>query len=508
MLCKVFCASCTGMDVFTVTVEADVSDGICFYLVGLADNAIRESQQRISTALSKYGYRIPGKKIVINLAPANLKKGGSSFDLAIAISIINASRQTDLPNLQDFVILGELALDGSLRAVSGALPMIIHAKEQGFKACILPKESAFEGAEIDGIKIFGAETFGDVIEILKDPSLAQDKIITYSAIEQEETKSQQYNLDFSQVKGHTFAKKGLEIAAAGGHNVIMVGSPGSGKTLLAKCVPSILPLMSKKESIETSKIYSIAGEFNSKSGLIKKRPFRQPHHTSTIPSLTGGGTYGLPGEISLAHNGVLFLDEFAEFSRPVLEILRQPLEDRQIQISRVRTKYCYPASFMLIAAMNPCPCGYLDDDNGKCTCSTSMISRYMGKISGPLMDRIDIQLRIRPVPSSKLLDRGKEESSLIISKRVKLARDIQLERYKDEKFFSNAQIPSHLLEKYCKINQEESTYLCRIISKLGVSARGYSRILKIARTIADLDNCKQINISHITTAIQFKSMEL
>ncbi len=512
MLCKIYCAYGRGLEVFTVTVEVDVSEGIAFYLVGLPDNAVKESQQRISCALAQYKYRIPGRKIVINLAPANLKKGGSAFDAAIAIGIIQASGQVSFNNLDDFVILGELALDGTLRPVKGALPIIIHAKQMGFKGCILPYESAIEGCEIDGITLFGARTIGDVIEILDAPDLASEWVIN-----SENLRNKRLNIakevddksmyDFKFVKGQHLAKKGLEIAAAGGHNVIMVGSPGSGKTLMAKCFSTILPKMGREESIETSKIYSVAGLLNSNGGLITKRPFREPHHTSTVQALAGSGINGLPGEISLAHNGVLFLDEFAEFPRYSIEILRQPLEEGQIQICRAKSRICYPASFMLVAAMNPCPCGYLYEEPGRCRCSTAAILKYSSKVSGPILDRIDIQLNVMPVKADVITmedDIIEQEGSSEMAERVAKARVIQQERYRDEKFYSNANIPQNCLSKYCKIGKREQQYLKMIIEKNSISARGYSRILKISRTIADLDGAKDIELKHISQAIQFR----
>jgi magnesium chelatase family protein len=468
---------------------------------------------------------------VVNLAPANVKKEGSAFDVAIAIGIISASGQATFPNPEDFLILGELALDGSLRPVTGALPIILHARDCGFKGCILPAESAVEGAEIEGVTVFAAQNLGDVIDILKEPELAADKVVQYAGrgvgpgvsggdagaltgfvvAEKGSTtgatpQGEKYPYDFADVKGQQLVKAGLEIAAAGGHNVIMVGSPGSGKTFMAKCMKSILPPMSTKEAIETSKIYSVAGLFPAGGGLIRERPFRQPHHTSTIQSLAGSGVYGLPGEISLAHNGVLFLDEFAEFSRSALEILRQPLEDRVIQICRARTRFCYPASFMLVAAMNPCPCGYLYDQRIQCTCSSSAVMKYASKISGPLMDRIDIQLNVAPVLAEDLLGdtTSAGEPSCVIAARVAKARAVQLKRYAGEGFYTNAQIPPSLLQKYCKIGAEQKNYLMRIVSQLNISARGYSRILKISRTIADLDGDDFISLRHISKAIQFK----
>ncbi|MBE6246302.1 MAG: ATP-binding protein [Bacteroidales bacterium] len=500
MLKKVYCASCKGLEVTTVTVEVDVSDGICFYLVGLADSAIRESQQRISSALNKFGYRIPGKKIIINLAPANLRKEGSAFDAAIAIGILSASGQIETEWTNDFMIMGELALDGSLRAIDGALPMAIHAAQHGFKGCILPKESAAECSDVDGITIFYAETLKDVIDILLAPDSASSRI----PLKREYIPKQHWDYDFGDVKGQPFAKKGLEIAAAGNHNAILVGSPGCGKTFMAKCLPSILPPLEKMEAIETSKIYSVAGLLKSSGGLIRERPFRSPHHTSTIQALAG--SVGMPGEVSLAHNGVLFADEIAEFGRASLEILRQPLEDREIQVCRARSRVCYPASFMLVAAMNPCPCGYLNDPKKNCTCSSSAIMKYTGKLSGPLMDRIDIQLNVRNVAPNEIvgLGKGDEEPSRVIARRVKMAREIQLARFMGENFYTNAQIPPGKLAKYCAIGEKEQIFLKRFIARQGISARGYSRILKISRTIADLDGKDFISLEHISKAVQLK----
>ena len=500
MLSKVYCASCKGLEATTVTVEVEVSDGICFYLVGLADNAIKESQQRIGSALGKFGYRIPGKKIIINLAPANLRKEGSAFDAAIAIGILTASGQIETRWNEDFLIMGELALDGSLRPIDGALPIAIHAAEKGFKGCILPKESAAECSEVDGTTIFYAQTLEDIINIITSPDTAS----SYIPLRREYVPKKEWEYDFADVKGQAFAKKGLEIAAAGGHNAILVGSPGCGKTFMAKCIPSILPPMEKQEAIETSKVYSIAGLLKSAGGLIRERPFRSPHHTSTIQSLAG--SLGMPGEVSLAHNGVLFADEIAEFGRASLEILRQPLEDREIQVCRAKTRVCYPASFMLIAAMNPCPCGYLNDPKKNCTCSSSAIMKYAGKLSGPLMDRIDIQLNVKSVSPEDIVGLGKtcEEPSREIAKRVKAARDIQLERFKGENFYTNAQIPAGKLAKYCRIGEREQLFLKNFIARQGISARGYSRILKISRTIADLDGKDFISLEHISIAVQLK----
>lgn len=508
MLCKVFCAGCSGLEAFTVTVEVDVTEGISFFMVGLPGSAVKESQQRISSALLRYGYRIPGRRIVINLAPAHLKKEGSSFDVAIAIGILSASGQVSFKNTGDFIILGELALDGSIREITGALPVALYAARQGYKYCIFPYVSALEAGELEEIKVFGVRTLRDVIDILQNPDHSADKIVNNGGGSGSAcmVPARDFSYDFSQVKGQRLAKKGLEIAAAGGHNVIMIGSPGSGKTFMAKCLPSILPVMSREEALETSKIYSVAGLFSASGGLMRERPFRQPHHTATVQSLAGSGVYGLPGEISLAHNGVLFLDEFAEFDRRVLEILRQPLEDGMIHICRARTRVSYPAAFMLVAAMNPCPCGYLYDEKARCVCSSPAVMRYLSKISGPLMDRIDIQLDISPVPAEDMVNGGGtgEEAGGIIAERVKKARDLQSKRYAGENFYTNAQIPPSLVGKYCRTGRAETAFLKKAISRFHISARGYVRILKISRTIADLDGDDFISLGHISRAIQFK----
>lgn len=520
MLCKVYCACCNGLEVTTVTVEVSVTDGIQFYLVGLPDSAVKESQQRIESALHCYGFRIPGKRITINLAPANIRKEGSSFDVPIAIGILCASAQLDeqvAGRLEEFIILGELSLDGKLRDIPGALPIIIHAKEQGFKACILPLSSAMEGAEIEGITVYSASTFKDVLEILMSAEECEDMIITSQSIRQEKSVQDEdlQNYDFAQVRGQKQAKRGLEIAAAGGHNIMLNGSPGSGKTFMAKCLRGILPPMSKEEAIQTSNIYSVAGLLAAESsrehhsgGLLRNRPFRSPHHSITPQALIGGGNKGLPGEISLAHNGVLFVDEFAEFDRRCLEVLRQPLEDGIVQISRVKGKHFYPARFMLVAAMNPCPCGNLYEEGGKCKCSSSAMMKYRGRISGPLLDRIDIQLIIRSVRSGDLVfSSGRnEEPSRVIAERVRKARLIQMERYAaaGESFFTNAAITPSKLSVYCRLSSMDERLVETFVNRHGVSARGYTRILKIARTIADLDGSQKITTAHLSEAFNLR----
>ena len=511
MLCKVFCACCTGLEAVIITVEADVAPGISFYLVGLPDSAVKESQQRINTALNHYGYRIPGRRIVINLAPANIRKEGSAFDVAIAIGIICASGQIPQENipqelLNRFLIMGELALDGSLRTFPGALPIALKAAESGFWGCIFPYEAAKECTEIDNIPIFAAKDIKEVIEILRSPQESQ----AYLASNRFATRANnpaftKYEYDFAQVKGQQCAKTALEIAAAGSHNIILTGTPGCGKTLMAKCLPSIMPPLTKKEAIETSQIYSISGILHNHNGFMKERPFRAPHHTSTVTALIGGGQSSLPGEISLAHNGILFMDEFCEFPRSIIDTLRQPMEDGFIQISRVKHKYLYPANFMLVATMNPCPCGYYGSAQHPCNCSTASIMKYTSRISGPILDRIDLHVFVNPVDTTELMAaNNSNECSRTIAQRVIAAREIQYERYKNEKFNTNSNIPASKIDHFCALGIKERNYIKGIINKLGLSARSYTRILKISRTIADLD-CKDfISLEHISKALQYR----
>ena len=515
MLCKVFCACCNGINGVIVTVEVDVSPGISFYLVGLPDIAVKESQQRIGAALNHYGYRIPGRKIIINMAPADMKKEGSAFDITIAIGILCASEQIpqeEIPQerLSRCIIMGELALDGSLRRFPGALPIAAHAAELGFEACIFPEESADECSDIDNITIFRAKNIKDVIDILKSPEEATPYIANCPDNSQStsiSSKRTEYEYDFSSIKGQLIAKSGMEIAAAGNHNIILIGSPGCGKTLMSKCLPSILPPLTKKEAMETSKIYSVAGLLQNHRGFMKERPFRAPHHTATVSSLTGGGNNGTPGEISLAHNGVLYLDEFSEFPRTAIEILRQPMEEGIIQISRVKHKCTYPANFMLVASMNPCPCGFYGSDSNKCRCSSSAIMKYLAHLSGPVLDRIDLQIFLKPVQPHEMAALPTQESSASIAERVLQARERQYSRFKDEQFCTNARIPVSKLEHYCRIGPKEKNFIVQIMKKLNLSARSYARILKISRTIADLDGKDFISLEHISRALHFRNLD-
>jgi magnesium chelatase family protein len=506
MLVKTYASAVHGIDAITVTVEIDVSDGLNFYMVGLPDSAVKESQQRIETALRTSGYRLPGKRIVVNLAPADLKKEGSAYDLAIAIGILGASGQINSEKIGDYVILGELSLDGSINPVKGALPIAIQVLHEKFKGIILPAQNAREAAVVNNIEVYGVHNIKEVIALFNGEPTVEPTVIDtrkeffsdYNAID----------LDFADVKGQQNVKRALEIAAAGGHNVIMIGPPGSGKTMLSKRIPSILPPFSLRESLETTKIHSVAGTLPAGSALMTRRPFRAPHHTISDVALVGGGTYPQPGEISLAHNGVLFLDELPEFKRQVLEVLRQPLEDRTITISRARSTVNFPAGFMLVASMNPCPCGYYNHPEKECTCGPGVVRKYLSRISGPLLDRIDLHVEVVPVPFKDLSMQKRGESSAEIRERVIKAREIQQKRFADSQVIHcNAQMSSGKIHTYCVLDDAGMALIKKAMEKLGLSARAYDRILKVARTIADLAGSEAILPMHVAEAITYRSLD-
>ncbi len=505
MISKVKSCGLAGIDGFIIDVEVDLSSGLpAFDIVGLPDTGVKESRERVKSAIKNCGYDMPVKRIIVNLAPADIKKEGSVYDLPIAVALLVLSGQCKCDNIEDYMFCGELSLDGAIRRINGALPMTVTARENGIKNIVLPSVNAKEAAVVDGINVIAADDLYSVIKHLN----GTEPILPVT-VDLDELFGQQesFDFDFADVKGQESVKRAVEVAVAGGHNIIMIGSPGSGKSMIAKRIPGILPNLTFEEALETTKIHSIAGVLPDNVSIMVKRPYRSPHHSVSSVGLVGGGAIPKPGEISLAHNGVLFLDELPEFSRQTLEVMRQPLEDGNVTVSRINATYTYPANVLFVASMNPCKCGYYGDLKHNCTCSPNDISRYVGKISGPLLDRIDIHIEVPAVEYDSLKSERPSESSAEIKKRINAARAVQLERFKNDGIYSNSQMTTAMLKKYCKLSNDAEDMLRIAFDSLGLSARAYDRILKVARTVADLDGANNIEMNHIAEAIQYRSLD-